>query len=70
VPEDISLIGFDDLRLCRFTTPAITTISQNLEEKASLTVKHLFRMIRTKEKYAVNEVLDVSVVERQTVRGI
>ena len=70
VPEDVSIIGFDNLRLCRFTTPALTTISQDLEEKARLTAMHLFRMIREKEKYAVNEILDVSVVERQTVRRV
>lgn len=70
VPEDISVIGFDNLSLCRFTTPAITTISQDLGEKAALTVGHLFRMIRGKEKYTVNEVLDTAIVERQTVREI
>ena len=70
VPEDISIIGFDDLPFSRFTTPSITTISQNLDEKFSLVGKHLFQMIKSKEKYAVNEVIDVSLVERQTVRRI
>ncbi len=70
VPEEISVIGFDNLRLCRFTTPTLTTISQDLEEKARLTAMHLFQMIRNKEKYAVNEILDVSVIERQTVRRV
>lgn len=29
VPEDISILGFDDLDLCRFTTPPLTTIRQD-----------------------------------------
>ena len=29
VPEDISIIGHDDIPLCRFTTPPLTTIRQN-----------------------------------------
>ena len=70
VPDDVSVIGFDNLRVSRFTTPAITTISQNMEEKFALVGKHLFQMIREKKKYAVNEVLDVEIVERQTVRRV
>lgn len=29
VPEDISIIGHDDIPLCRYTTPPLTTIRQN-----------------------------------------
>lgn len=29
VPEDISIMGFDDIPLCRYTSPPLTTIRQN-----------------------------------------
>ena len=29
VPEDISILGFDDIPLCRYTTPPLSTIRQN-----------------------------------------
>ena len=32
MPEDLSILGFDDLPLCRFTPPPLTTIRQNRAE--------------------------------------
>ena len=32
VPEDVSVIGFDDIRSGTFTLPRLTTINQPLEE--------------------------------------
>jgi len=29
IPEELSIMGFDDIPLCRFTTPPLTTIRQN-----------------------------------------
>lgn len=29
VPDDISILGFDDIALCRYTSPPLTTIRQN-----------------------------------------
>ena len=29
IPEDISILGFDDIPMCRFTRPALTTIRQD-----------------------------------------
>ncbi|WDU83823.1 substrate-binding domain-containing protein [Caloramator sp. Dgby_cultured_2] len=31
IPEDISIIGYDDLEMCRYFTPRLTTIRQNTE---------------------------------------
>jgi LacI family repressor for deo operon, udp, cdd, tsx, nupC, and nupG len=28
IPEDVSVIGFDDIRFSRYTTPPLTTLSQ------------------------------------------
>lgn len=32
IPEDISIIGVDDLPMCRYTTPPLSSIRQNREE--------------------------------------
>jgi LacI family transcriptional regulator len=39
VPEDIAIIGFDDLLIARLSTPALTTIKQPLKEMAEAAYK-------------------------------
>jgi LacI family transcriptional regulator len=39
IPEDIAIIGFDDLPIARLSTPALTTIRQPLKEMAEAAYK-------------------------------
>ncbi len=41
VPEDVSVVGFDDLAISRWTRPALTTVKQPLAEMAELAVSML-----------------------------
>lgn len=70
VPNDISVIGFDDLPECCFANPKLTSISQKVEQKALLAGEYLFKMIHEKQTIAVNEKIDVEIVERQSVKDI
>lgn len=70
VPGDISIIGFDNLPACRYSNPQLTTVSQNLEQKAFLAGECLFQMIRSKEKSALYKKVDVEIVERQSVKEV
>lgn len=45
VPEDLSVIGFDDAELARMATPALTTVRQPLAELGRTSVSLLMRMI-------------------------
>jgi len=70
VPEDVSVIGFDDLLECQYSYPKLTSISQNTEQKALKVSQLLFRRIRGEE---IGEDLaknDVCVVVRQSVRDL
>jgi LacI family transcriptional regulator len=45
VPADLSIIGFDDLDVCAYVRPALTTIRQPLEELGRKAVELLLMMI-------------------------
>jgi DNA-binding LacI/PurR family transcriptional regulator len=45
VPGDVSMVGFDDLRLARFTAPPLTTIRQPAGEIARHSTELLLGMI-------------------------
>lgn len=70
VPRDVSVIGFDNLPECQYSHPKLTTISQNVEEKALRVGEGLFRRIRGEMTENIDEKLDVELVERQSVRSI
>ena len=45
VPEDVSVVGFDGIDLCRFTIPRLNTVEQPVEEIARRSVNLLLDMM-------------------------
>lgn len=70
VPDDISIIGYDNLIECKYSTPKLSTINQHITEKAKTATSILFRMLHSKKIIRINESLDVEVIERESVRTI
>ena len=70
VPDDISVMGFDDLSLCNFSYPKLTTVSQDIRAKACRAGALLLRMIRDKEELTAFEKISVKLVERDSVSKI
>lgn len=67
VPEDISIVGFDDINLCNLVSPALTTIHQDAPLKGRLAVNY---MIDKLEKTPINSrevILPIRLVERDSV---
>ena len=70
IPDDLSVIGFDNINEGAYTTPKLTTVEQDMERKAELAGKYLMNMIETKDELSVNEKLPVCIKERESVRTI
>ncbi len=45
IPEELSIIGFDDSSLCNFTYPLLTSVRQPIEELASFAFRSIIEMI-------------------------
>lgn len=70
IPEDVALIGFDDLDETRYSLPALTTIDPGRSEIARVAVDLLVDRILTDSGDAPREVLaDFRLVERESTAG-
>lgn len=70
IPEDISVIGIDDILLSQYVEPALTTIRVNRKSLAELAVQELVKSIEKEE--ARDQVIcsDSSLIERSSVRKL
>jgi DNA-binding LacI/PurR family transcriptional regulator len=50
IPEDVSVIGIDDLFLCRFVSPTMSSVRQPLEVMAGAAVELLLARIKNHEE--------------------
>ncbi|MBE9917549.1 LacI family transcriptional regulator [Paenibacillus donghaensis] len=69
VPEDLSVIGFDDISLAGIFHPKLTTVHQDIKERGITAAKHLIGVIEGNENLDMGVTLQpISVIERETVR--
>lgn len=66
VPEDVALIGFDDIALACHTIPSLSTISQPKFDMGKTAAEKLFSQIFNKEKTVEHIVLKPALVIRET----
>ena len=67
VPEDIKLIGFDDVLLSKLSNPPITTIHQPIKEMATMAVDLLIKATKN-ETVPKRSLLPVSLVVRESTK--
>lgn len=66
IPQDFSIIGFDDIPLASMVYPALTTVSQNLELRAKVAVELLLELINGTTEGRM-KLLPVTLKERESV---
>jgi LacI family repressor for deo operon, udp, cdd, tsx, nupC, and nupG len=69
VPQDVALVGFDDIEDGRYSTPSLTTISPDKAQIARLAVDLLLRRLDGDTMPAVELSADFSLVVRESTVG-
>ncbi len=67
VPQDISLVTFDDPSFATYLSPALTTVAQPVEKMGEMAVKLLFRRLRTPKVEWRRILLEPRLVVRDSV---
>ncbi len=70
VPDDISVIGFDDINLCQLTSPQLTTIHQDAPQKGKLAVNFLIDLLENTPIDNREIILPIRLVERNSVKSL
>ncbi len=67
IPNDVQIIGFDDIKFSRLFTPEFTTIIQPIAEMGTLAAQIIIQNANGLP-FQKENIFDVSLVERQTTR--
>lgn len=68
VPDDISIVGFDDSIYATLVRPKLTTVRQDIEEKGRVVVERIIRMIDGEELPEMCVRNKVKLVRRDSVK--
>lgn len=70
IPEDISMIGFDDMPFCEVLDPPLTTMHVAKQRLGALAVERLLNMVKKGDEECVKMELAVKLVKRQSVYNV
>ncbi|EJL6785449.1 substrate-binding domain-containing protein [Vibrio alginolyticus] len=70
VPDDLSIIGYDDIHIAKFMSPSLTTIHQPKYRLGQAAVETLVRKLDEKSTEAQAVQLEPTLVERKSVKRL
>ncbi len=70
IPDDISVMGFDNLNIAKYCTPGLTTVGQDVYEKGRQAVELIYRAIKDSTAKPREVIIPTEIVIRESVRNI
>ncbi len=67
IPEDVAVVGFDNLPLCEYMTPPLTTVHVPKQIMGETAVKQLINYVEHKNIHPVKIEIGTSLVKRKSV---
>lgn len=67
IPNDVGIVGFDDIAMAELFHPALTTIKQNTKLAAKIMVEQLLRQFNGQTAKSV--VMDIELIKRKSTRS-
>jgi DNA-binding LacI/PurR family transcriptional regulator len=66
IPEDVSLVGFDDIQAAAYTNPALTTVRQPLAKMGEIAARTLLDRIERRGEYVPEIAIEPELIVRES----
>lgn len=70
IPEDVSLIGFDDIPICSFLTPPLSTMRVQKQDLGVLAIEQLLNKLNNPSRTPIKIELSSELTERESVGSL
>ncbi len=70
IPEDYSIVGYDNVEMCEYVAPRLTTIAQPIEDLGEAAAQLLMKRIKDPDKEAEAIQLPVKLMDRCSTRKV
>ncbi len=67
IPDDVSVVGFDDIELGKMISPPLTTVRVYKEQMGSIAVRSLFKVLNHEIEQPVTTLVPTRLIERESV---
>lgn len=68
IPNDVQIVGFDNIELSGVLHPKLTTIAQPIDEMGKVAMDLLLAQIKKTKTETIHKVLPVTIIERETTK--
>lgn len=70
IPDDISIVGYDDIRIASYISPSLTTIKSSILEMASIATKNLINFIEKGITFTECHIISTELVIRESTKKL